>query len=51
MIMVQCDEYNNIVIVEYLGHTGLREYLSFMYLLILTLSTANLFQALITMFR
>ena len=47
MITMQCDGYNNLVIVEYLGHPGIREYLSFMYLFNFILSTASIFQALI----
>lgn len=45
-IIVVHDEYSNIVRVEYLGHLGSREYLSFMYSLILTLAATNLCQAL-----
>ena len=32
MMMMQCNGYDNLVIVEYLGHPGIREYLSFVYL-------------------
>lgn len=45
-IIVVHEEYSNIGIVEYLGHIGSREHLSFIYSLILTLDTTNLFQAL-----